>query len=165
MEDPLMVVLRIVHIVAGVFWAGSALFLAFILVPRLAALGPEVQRSVMGALTPVMGPALTVAAVLTIGAGSWMALKLRDLDKWFDDGWGWAIFIGFVVSVAAFILGAISGMTAARLSRAGAAMEGPPSPEQMAEMQGMARRLTVLGRATAILVLIAVGSMASARWI
>lgn len=50
MEDPLMVVLRIVHIVAGMFWAGSALFLAFILVPRLQSLGPEIQRSVYGRL-------------------------------------------------------------------------------------------------------------------
>lgn len=96
-----------------------------------------------------------------------MALKLRwgILDTWFDTGWGWAILIGFVVSVAALITGIITGITAAGMARAGAAMQGPPSPEQMARMQQTAARLTTLGRATAIFVLIAVGSMASARWV
>lgn len=62
MDDPLMVVLRIVHIVLGMFWAGSAVFLAVILEPRHRSLGPEVQRPVMGAIAPVVGPALGIAA-------------------------------------------------------------------------------------------------------
>ncbi len=42
-----MVVLRILHIVFGVFWVGSAFFLVLILEPRLRALGPEIQRPAM----------------------------------------------------------------------------------------------------------------------
>ena len=61
MDDPLMVVLRIVHIVFGMFWAGTAVFLAVILDPRLRSLGPEVQRPVMGAIAPIMGPALGIS--------------------------------------------------------------------------------------------------------
>ena len=64
-----MVALRIVHILAGVFWAGSAIFLALILQPRLRTLGPEIQGKVMAALIPVMGPALISSAVITIAAG------------------------------------------------------------------------------------------------
>ena len=33
-ENVVSIVLRLVHIVFGVFWAGSAMFLAFILEPR-----------------------------------------------------------------------------------------------------------------------------------
>jgi len=61
MDDPLMVALRIVHIVLGMFWAGSAVFLAVILGPHHRSLGPEVQRPVMGAIAPVVGPALGIA--------------------------------------------------------------------------------------------------------
>ena len=35
-----MVIVRIVHIGSGMFWAGSALFLAFVLEPNLRTLGP-----------------------------------------------------------------------------------------------------------------------------
>ena len=65
-----MVILRLLHIVFGVFWAGSAIFFAFILQPRLRALGPDIQTRVMGALIPVMGPALITSAVVTIAAGT-----------------------------------------------------------------------------------------------
>ncbi len=36
-------ILRILHIVFGVFWAGSAIFLATILEPRLRALDPAAR--------------------------------------------------------------------------------------------------------------------------
>ena len=41
-----MVVLRLLHIVFGVFWVGSALFLAAILEPRLRALAARPRNTV-----------------------------------------------------------------------------------------------------------------------
>ena len=101
------VVPRIAHIVFGVFWAGSAVFLATILEPRLRALGPAVQGPVMRAIMPVMGPSMLLSAAITIAAGTTLALRLRQshLDRFFDTGWGWAILIGFVASMTAFGLG------------------------------------------------------------
>ena len=96
MDDPLMIVLRLIHIVFGAFWVGSAVFLALILEPRLRALGPTYQGPVMGAIAPVMGPAIGTAAVLTILAGIWMSVKLYSgrWDLWFSTGWGYAILFG-----------------------------------------------------------------------
>ena len=56
--DVLMIALRIIHVVAGVFWAGSAFFMVMILEPRLRALGPQYQGPVMGAIAPVIPPIL-----------------------------------------------------------------------------------------------------------
>ena len=42
--------IRVVHILVGVIWAGSAIFLAAVLDPRLRALGPDVHRRVTEAL-------------------------------------------------------------------------------------------------------------------
>ena len=49
-----MVMLRTIHIVVGAFWAGTAIFFAFIMTPQLQKLGPPIMDPVMGALAPVM---------------------------------------------------------------------------------------------------------------
>lgn len=85
--DPLMIVLRVVHIGAGVVWVGGALFLVLVLAPRLKRLGPAVQGPVMAAIVPVFVPMFSYAALLVIGSGIWIALKLRwgVLDRFFAD--------------------------------------------------------------------------------
>ena len=133
-----MVVLRLIHIWAGVFWAGSAVFLVLILEPKLRALGPEIQGKVMGAIAPIMSAALTIAGVTTIIAGIVLAFRVRDVDKWFNTGWGWAILLGFIVAVAAMGTGAATGATARKAAAKGQEMAGrPPTPEEGAEMKAI----------------------------
>lgn len=88
--DVEFVILRNLHIVFGVFWTGTAVFLATILEPRLRALGPAVQGPVMGSLMPALTPSMLGSAAITIGAGVALALRLRwgHLDTFFDTGWG-----------------------------------------------------------------------------
>src|SRR5688500_5509174 len=45
-----LIVLRLIHIVGGVFWVGSALFTAFFLMPTLMQAGPSAAGPVMGGL-------------------------------------------------------------------------------------------------------------------
>ncbi len=166
MDDPLMVVLRIVHIVFGMFWAGTAVFLAVILDPRLRSLGPEVQRPVMGAIAPIMGPALGISGILTIGAGIWIAFKVKPSDIWFDTGWGYAIATGFVASIISFAFGISTGALSNKMQALGTAIQGrPPTPEEGAQLKKTGDMLTLFGRFTAVFVVIAVGTMASARWV
>jgi len=163
-----LVVVRLLHIVFGVFWAGSSVFLALILEPRLRALGPAIQRPVTEALMPVLGPALAISSTITIVAGVYLALRLRwgHLDRFLDTGWGWAILIGFVVSIPAFAAGVATGVQAKRMQHLGGVIEGrSPTGEEVGELQRLDARITFLGRATAGLVLVAVGSMASARFV
>ena len=87
--DILMIALRIIHVVAGVFWAGSVFFMVMILEPRLRALGPQYQGPVMGAIAPVIPRMVGSSAVITILVGVWLALKvqgLNHLDKFYSDG-------------------------------------------------------------------------------
>ena len=161
-----MVIVRIIHIGFGMFWAGSALFLAFVLEPSLRTLGPTIQRPVMGALSRLIGPLLGGSGVITIAAGTYLALRLRwgHLDTFFDTGWGWAILLGFVLAIAAMATGGMTGLQVARMDRIGREMEGrPPNPEELAKIQRISTRLRRLGRTTATLLLIVVVAMASAR--
>ncbi len=163
-----ILVLRWLHIAFGVFWAGSAIFIALILEPQLRALGPTHQRPVMGALARVLGPVLGGSAIITIVAGLTMALILSggNLNRFVTTGWGWAILIGFIVSIAAFTLGMTSSVTANRLARLGRSIEGrPPKPEEIQQMQRYGGRLTTLGRTTTAMVFVAVVTMASARFV
>lgn len=167
--DPIMVILRIVHIGAGVFWVGGFLFLVFILVPRVRALGPAVQGPVMGTVMGAAVPVFIASALLVIGSGAWMALKLRwgVLDSFFNDAWGWAILIGFVLTVVGFLLGLlVTRPTMLKAAALGASLQGaPPSPEQGAQLGALQTRISRASHTTATLLLAAAVSMAVARYI
>ena len=159
--DVELVILRILHIGFGVFWVGSALFMSLILEPRLRALGPAIQRPVMMAIAPIMGPAVGISGGITIAAGITLYLRLPrgGLDRLFDDAWSWAIFAyGFGIGVA---------VTTARMAKLGRSIvEGePPSPEVMGQMQRLSSRVRLFVRLAATLLVIAVISMAPARFL
>ena len=148
------VILRILHIGFGVFWVGSALFLVLILEPRLRALGPAIQGPVMGALARVMGPAMGISGIITIVAGLTLYFRLPrgGFDRLFDDAWSWAIFIGFLATIVAYGYGMGLGITSARLSGLGRAIQGrEPSPEEMGQLQRLSARATMFGRIVAAL--------------
>lgn len=164
------VVYRILHIVFGAFWVGSALFLTIILEPRLRAMGPTFHGPVMGAVTKVAGPVLLGSGAITVIVGIVMTYRLKsgEFDTFFDTGWGWAIAIGFVTAVVALIVGTVVSMMSARLRNLAGAVQsagGPPTPEQQAEMGALSKRLVMLARIAAALVLIALIAMASARFV
>jgi len=63
-----MVWLRLLHIVAGVVWVGSAVFSALFLMPVARAAGPEGGRFV-ARLMQRMGPAMGIGMLLTVIPG------------------------------------------------------------------------------------------------
>lgn len=165
----LMPVLRLLHIVFGVFWVGSVLYQTLILEPRLKTLGPQVQQSVMGALAPLIAPAMIVSSTTVFATGSLMTLTLRAgrLDSLLTSGWGMAIFTGFVATVASLVIG-LGGLTPTgiRISRLGAQLAGQqPSLEQIATLARLGHRMEILGRADLVLVVIALVSMPLARFV
>ncbi|MBM3949072.1 MAG: hypothetical protein FJ312_07520 [SAR202 cluster bacterium] len=70
-----MVVLRILHILFGVVWAGGAIFRALILEPRLRAAGPAVQGPAMRSIAPAIAMVLGIASAITIAADTTAAAR------------------------------------------------------------------------------------------
>ena len=162
------VVYRLLHIVFGTFWVGSAMFFTIILEPRLRALGPEIQRPVMLSIARVMGPAIGISGLITIVAGLTLFFRLPrgGLDRLFDDGWSWAIFIGFVAAIIAYGFGAATAVLSARMGGLAESIQGrPPTPEEAGQLQRIAARLPLLARTATVLLVIALGAMASARFV
>jgi hypothetical protein len=162
---------RLVHIVAGVFWVGSVLFIAWYLAPTIRALGPA-GGPVMDHLTRVrkMSVGLIVGMLLTVVSGVFL-LRLDSAGlqgAWFRSGPGMTFSIGGLLAVVSGLLGIlVSSPTAKRLGALAAAMRGatPPTPDQSQEFQRLQARLSIAGRVNAVLLMLATAAMATARYV
>lgn len=162
------IALRIIHILFGVFWAGSAIFIAVILQPRLQKLEPKLRGQVMGALIPIMGPMLIGSAFITIIAGTTLALRMTggDLAQFVETKWGLTILIGFVASIGAISSGITTVFQIRKMLRLGSVIaNGTASSEDYEDMQSIENKLPRLARGTALMVVVAIIAMASARFV
>jgi len=167
----MLILLRLIHIVFGVFWVGTAIFNAVFLIPAVRALGPAGGR-VMQELTRRKLPAyFAVAGVLTVLSG--IGLYWRDsagfANEFMRSGGGMTFGIGGALAILTILLGIFVISPAAK--RAGdlgasiAASGKPPSPEQVAEMQGLQAKLGSMGGLAAGLLTLTAIAMAVARYI
>jgi len=169
--DVYMVVLRIVHIVAGAFWVGSALVMFLFLQPAAREVGPAAGPLMMHLAQKKRLPDIVLAAAgLTIIAGLLMYWRTSggfDPD-WIGSAFGIAITIGSLCAIAAVVLGASvvrpTMMKVGAIAQAAAA-SGGPTPEQGAEIQALQERVRATGNVIVPLLVLAVVAMASARYL
>lgn len=165
-----LVILRIVHILSGVFWAGAAVYLGVVLEPGLRRAGNEVELAVLRQVSKLNSLWITLSAIITIGSGFFLISRTpgRSFDQLFDNAWGWAIGLGLIASVAAFLLSGWVGANTAKLRRALMAGGGEVelATHDLEELVDEARsRISVGSKVNAVLVVIAVGTMAAARYV
>ena len=153
--------LRIIHIVSGAFWVGSSLFMVLFFLPRLRRLAPDTRDTVMEEVVRLWSTAVGAAALVTIAAGVTLALRLRwgDMDTFLSTGWGWAILIGFISAIFSMALGGRSDSTLRRIR------SGHEGRLDAAETEHLVNSMTGSLRLSTLFVVIAVGSMASARFV
>ncbi|MBI4281863.1 MAG: hypothetical protein HY672_00020 [Chloroflexi bacterium] len=166
--DTWMVIQRVLHIVFGVLLVGNIFFLTLFLEPRLRRLGAGIQNPVMGALMPILAPVQMVSYIIVFVSGVTMTLNTRwnGLGTFLETGWGWAIFIGILTTIAAGVVGfGLVTPTAARLGKMASALKGPPSPDQARQMGQMAERVSTLSRINVALGLVILAAMAAARYV
>lgn len=167
----LIVMLRLMHVFAGVFWAGSVFTAARFILPAAAASGAEGQRFMRRLMLEVgLTRAMIVSGVITVLAGLWLVWidSAGFQPSWMGSGTGVMISIGGLAAIGGLFTGIRSAMLAARLGRLLAALEaqgGAPKPEQLAEAQGIGARLARRSQAVAVQLAIAVLCMAVARYV
>jgi hypothetical protein len=166
----MMIILNLVHILAGVFWAGATLLLTFFVAPAIEAAGPGggliMQKLVKGTRFPL---AMMLSGVLTILSGlSMFWLVSGGLSAaWMASNHGIAITLGGGAGILAAILGgAMSGRATRRL---GALMQEiqasgkQAGPEQQAEIKALQVTMRRGSLAGALCILIALIGMSVAR--
>ncbi len=157
-----LVITRIIHIVSGAFWVGSAIYLALILEPAVRTTSAEVERHLLSKTSKLNSRWITGAAVITILTGFSLvsATPGRSFSDLGSGGWGMMILIGLVAAVAAFFVSGWAGAFTAKLRRG---LDSEDATET--ELAGYRRGLATLGYINAALVVIAVSAMASARYV
>ena len=165
-----MVWLRLVHIVAGIVWVGSAVFAALFLFPTARVVGPDGRRFIER-LQRRMGPAFGIAMLLTVIPGF---IMYGRLSAGFNRAWvtsrpGLALGAGAIATLLAVVIGIGSNAPAdrkiGRLRKSVEQQGGAPTAAQAAELAALQTRIERGTQVAAALLLVAAGAMAVARYL
>lgn len=170
--DVAMLVFRVLHIAAGVAWAGSVFLFVVLIQPSAAAIGPAAGPFMM----ELLGRRKLVSWLLSLAGVTVIAgLFMYGRDSGGADGFGafvsspfgLSLTIGAVAAIAAFLLGLFGTRPAAgRLLELSsqAASGGPPPPALLQEIGAVQARLKRLAQVSLVLIAVAVLGMATARY-
>lgn len=171
--EPIWIVLRLLHIVSGALWVGSAFLFVGFIGPSAAEVGPSAGPLLSVAVKKrKVAKVITWLGMTTVAAG-WVLwfLNLRDrggLGDWVGSSFGLGITIGAVLATATFFVGYYGvGKNVERMVDLGdaiAAAGGPPSAEQQAEMGRLRADLERFGKLDLVLLLLAITAMSTARY-
>jgi len=168
----MLILLRLTHVLFGVFWAGTAMFNAAFLVPAVRALGPAggqvMQEIAQKRKLPIY---FLVSGILTVLSG--FALYWHDSagfsNEFMRSAGGVTFGVGGLLALIAVLVGIFvvtpAAMRAAKLGAAIAAGGKPPNAEQAAEMQRLQVRLGMTAMLAAGLLTITTICMAVARYV
>jgi len=169
--DTYMVILRLIHIIAGVFWVGALLELVGFVLPAARAAGQQGQPFLQAFISRTrFSDVMAGSAALTVVAG---VLLYYRVSGHFNSDWvtstpGVVLSLGAVAGIAAAVVGvAIMRPTTKRMGTLMvqlSAQQGPPSETQMAEMRRLQIRNEQFAPVVALLSIIAVVGMAAARY-
>ena len=170
--DAYMVILRLIHIFAGIFWVGTTIFFVSYLAPNVRALGPDGGKFMQGLLLNTrFDRAMPAASILTTIAGILLYARVTnnfsDTDYMSSAG-GIVLSIGSLAGLLAFghggaVIGRIVGQQKT-LAQQLASQDGPPSPEQGAELATLNAKMGQHTLITLVLMIIAVVGMSAARY-
>lgn len=171
--EPLWIALRLLHIVSGALWVGSAFLFVGFIGPSAAEVGSSAGPLLSVAVKKRKAAKVITWLGMTTVAAGWVMwfLNLRDhggLGDWLGTRFGVGITIGAILATITFFVGAYGvGKNVERLVDLGdaiATVGGPPTPEQQADMARLQAALERHGKLDLVLLLLAVSAMATARY-
>jgi uncharacterized membrane protein len=170
-DQTITLLLRLIHILGGIFWVGGAFLLAGFLIPTVRATGAEggrfMQHLAGRRRLPVF---MSIAMLLTVLSGFAMYGRVAAATNgaWAGTPPGIAYGLGGLAAVLGAVVGMVlGGASARRMAAIGQRITeaGRPTPEQQAEMERLQGRMVLGSRLTAGLLLLAASAMAVARYL
>ena len=169
--DPLLIVLRIVHVVGGVFWAGAILFVVHFLEPAVRDAGPDGARVMQALRKRHYLEVMPAVAALTLVSG--FVLYWRVFGRLHPgpgaSGTELALGLGGLASLVAFVVGVtLLRPSAVRIGALGAELAQAPAERHAALQEEIGRlrdRMRRSGRWVAALLGIAILAMAVGRYL
>jgi len=159
--------LRIIHIVGGIFWVGGTLIMTFFIGPTLGAIGESGQTFIGHLMNNLkFSNRMSAAAGSTILAGFilyWIDSQ-GFTSAWMSSGAGRGFGIGAAFALIGFVFGIMTGRSTKAMAQLGAQMQGKPSPDQLTQMQEIRRRQATYSTLAAVTLVLASIFMAIARY-
>lgn len=166
-----LIMLRVIHVVGGMFWVGTVVFNSLFLIPALAASGPaaatvmgHLQRRRLFVVLPIVALLTLLAGVriLQIASGGFSA-------AYFASATGRTYAIGAALAILAFLIGvSIVRPAMDRVGRLGAsiatAQDDAARSAISAEMGALRRRGASANAVVAALLVVSAISMAVGRY-
>lgn len=167
-----MVILRLIHIGAGVFWAGGAIVVARFLIPAVQDAGPEGGKVVQALQKRGLMTALPLSAVISMLAGLTLYWRVSGGygAEWSRTPTGMALGLGAAASIIAFVIG-VTIMRPSTLKAGALALTLPQLSDtaaraaRQAEIEGLRGRAARAANWVAGLLGLAVAAMAVARYL
>jgi len=166
------VIARVLHVVLGVFWAGTLVFNALFLGPAVGEAGPDGAKVMGGIIRRRFMDIMPLVALVTILTGLWMYWQHAG---GFRGGWaGSPMGIGFgsggVLAIIAFVIGvAILRPAMSQIgqlaARAGQSADAAERETLMSQVAALRKRATTAGRWVAALLAVATALMGIARYL
>jgi uncharacterized membrane protein len=167
----LVMLLRLLHIGGGVFWAGGTFLFAGVIEPTASAAGPEGGRFIQRLMGGRFVRAMATAGGLAVVAGIWLfSIDSGGFQPAFmRSGVGVMLSIGGLCGLLAAVVGfGVQGRNAGRMKALMVAVQGQaggPTPGQLAELEAFRKKLRNGGRLAALLLAITIVCMATARYV
>jgi uncharacterized membrane protein len=170
--DPLVIILRFIHVVAGAVWVGMVVFTTFFLMPAVQEAGPDGGKVMAGVQRRGLMTLMPVLALATLISGIWLYVRAAAgmHAEFARSPVGMAFGLGGLAAILAWLVGMIwlrpSMMKAMALAQSlGPSTSADERQRVMAEAQRLRTRAAAASRATAWLLLFAVAAMAVARYL
>jgi hypothetical protein len=170
--DPLVLVLRFVHVVFGALWVGMMTFGTFFLMPAVQEVGPDGGKVMAAIQRRGLMTFMPILAIGTLISGIWLYLRASAgmAAEFGRSPTGMAFGLGGLAALVAFILGvAVLRPMMMKAMALGQTAAAAPTPADRERVMGEAARLRVrsanVSRLTAYLLFFAVTAMAVARYL
>lgn len=170
--DPLVFVLRLIHVVFGALWVGMMAFTTFFLMPAIQEVGPDGGKVMAAVQRRGIMTVMPLLAIGTLISGIW--LYLRDAAgmhaQFARSPVGMAFGLGGLAAIVAWVIGmAVLRPAMMKAMALGQSLGPSTSAEERQRVMGEAQRLreraAASSRLTAYLLFFAVAAMAVARYL
>ena len=169
--DATMILLRIVHVVGGVFWVGAMLFVSLFLMPAVTDAGPDggkvmagIQRRRFMTIVPIIAITVMLAGIVLY----WKASAGFSIE-YMRSGAGHSYAFGGIAAILGFIIGMTvtrpSMMKVTQLSQGLQNAEPSERERLMADIQRLRNRANTGSKYITALLLISALTMAIGRYV
>jgi uncharacterized membrane protein len=167
-----LIVLRLIHVMGGIFWVGAMMYNTFFLMPAMNAAGPQASGAVSkGLMARHLFTVMPAVAILTMLSG----FRLMQITSagfaatWFQSRSGSTFAMGGLAAIIAFVGGLLlSRPTMMKLGATLAERAAAPADKHAAldaRIAGLRSRAAIVNGTVSFLLLAAAAAMAVARYL